>query len=271
MPWCWRDSIVTFSPSTWSASLRPWRNARIRSNWVSGEPALMMPITGAAGCCARAGNGPITAAPPSSDMKSRRLMPDIGLPPALAPPVHRTLNLPQRGRELLGPDLKCSESCQLGRCNTRMEGHMPASTAYTMRRSASAVITGACLAVCAPISASANVIIDWDAKAIAAVEPLTRIPSPATPYGAYRVMGVVHAAMSDGVKSIERRYRAYLVQLPADAGTSKEAAAAAAAAAVLATIDAKTAHDVKIALADYLVSIPDDAAKSDGVKLGEAV
>jgi len=32
-------------------------------------------------------------------------MPDIGLPPALAPPVHRTLNLPQRSRELLGPDL----------------------------------------------------------------------------------------------------------------------------------------------------------------------
>ena len=148
---------------------------------------------------------------------------------------------------------------------------MPASTAYTMRRSASAVITGACLAVCAPISASANVIIDWDAKAIAAVEPLTRIPSPATPYGAYRVMGMVHAAMFDAVNSIERRYRPYLVQLPADAGTSKEAAAAAAAAAVLATIDAKTAHDVKIALADYLVSIPDGAAKSDGVKLGEAV
>ena len=148
---------------------------------------------------------------------------------------------------------------------------MPASTAYTMRRSASAVITGACLAVCAPISASANVIIDWDAKAIAAVEPLTRIPSPATPYGAYRVMGMVHAAMFDAVNSIERRYRPYLVQLPADAGTSKEAAAAAAAAAVLATIDAKTAHGVKIALADYLVSIPDGAAKSDGVKLGEAV
>ncbi len=100
------------------------------------------------------------------------------------------------------------------------------------------------------MSASANVITDWDQKAIAAVEPLTSVPSPATPYGGYRMMGMVHAAMFDAVNSIERRYRPYLVQLPADAATSKEAAAAAAAAAVLATIDAKAAHDVKIALAE---------------------
>ena len=84
-------------------------------------------------------------------------------------------------------------------------------------------------------------------------------------------MGIVHAAMFDAVNSIERRYRPYLVQLPADPATSKEAAAAAAAAAVLATIDAKTAGEVKIALASYLASIPDGAAKSEGVKLGEAV
>src|SRR5262249_38144336 len=124
-----------------------------------------------------------------------------------------------------------------------MEEHMPASIAHTMRRSASAVITGACVAVCAPVSASANVIIDWDAKAIAAVEPLTRVPSPATPYSGYRMMGMVHAAMFDAVNSIERRYRPYLVQLPADAGTSKEAAAAAAAEGVLAPIDARPAED----------------------------
>src|SRR6516165_1669642 len=43
-------------------------------------------------------------------MKSRRLMPDIGVPPASALPVYRTLNLPQKGRQILGPDLNCSES-----------------------------------------------------------------------------------------------------------------------------------------------------------------
>jgi len=72
---------------------------------------------------------------------------------------------------------------------------------------------------------------DWDEKAIAAVAPLASVPSPATPYAAYRMMGIVDAAMFDAVNSIERRYQPYLVQLPADPATSKEAAAAAAAAA----------------------------------------
>src|SRR5260370_39291104 len=85
------------------------------------------------------------------------------------------------------------------------------------------------------------------------------------------MMGIVHAAMFDAVNSIERRYRPYLVQLPADSAASKEAAAAAAAAAVLATIDAKTAAQMKGDLASYLASMPDGAAKSEGVKLGEAV
>jgi hypothetical protein len=152
-----------------------------------------------------------------------------------------------------------------------MEGNMPVSKACTMNRSAWASAIGAWLAVGAMEPACANVITDWDEKAIAAVEPLASVPSPRTPYGAYRMMGIVHAAMFDAVNSIEPRYRPYLVQLPADRATSKEAAAASAAAAVLATIDAKTADQMKVVLASYLTSIPDGAAKSDGVKLGEAV
>jgi hypothetical protein len=123
---------------------------------------------------------------------------------------------------------------------------------------------GAWVAVGAPASARANVITDWDEKAVAIVTPMP-------PYTAQRVMGMVHIAMFDAVNSIERRCRPYLVQLPADPTTSKEAAAASAAAAVLATIDSKTAGEMKIAIASYLASIPDGAAKSDGVKLGEAV
>lgn len=150
-----------------------------------------------------------------------------------------------------------------------MEGNMFAS-AYTMNRSAWAATIGAWLAVGAA-PACANVITDWDEKAIAAVAPLASVPSPYTPYAAYRMMGIVDVAMFDAVNSIERRHRPYLVQLPADRATSKEAAAAAAAAAVLATIDAKTAGEMKVALASYLASIPEGAAKSEGVKLGEAV
>lgn len=148
---------------------------------------------------------------------------------------------------------------------------MPASIAYRMICSVWAATIGAWLAVGAAAPAWANVIIDWDEKAIAAVAPLASAPSPYSPYAAYRMMGIVHAAMFDAVNSIERRHRPYLVQLSADPATSKEAAAAAAAAAVLGSIDAKTAGDMKVALAGYLASIPDGAAKSEGVKLGEAV
>ena len=138
------------------------------------------------------------------------------------------------------------------------------SMVHTMSRSVSAAMIGAWVAVGAPASARANVITDWDEKAVAIVTPMP-------PYTAQRVMGMVHIAMFDAVNSIERRFRPYLVQLPADPTTSKEAAAASAAAAVLATIDSKTAGEMKIAIASYLASIPDSAAKSDGVKLGEAV
>ena len=127
------------------------------------------------------------------------------------------------------------------------------------------------LAVSAPASASANVITDWDEKALAVVFPTGPIAVSQQVYTAQRMMGMVHVAMFDAVNSIERRYRPYLVQLPADPATSKEAAAAAAAATVLATVDEKTASEMKVALAAYLASIPDGAAKADGIKLGEAV
>jgi hypothetical protein len=118
--------------------------------------------------------------------------------------------------------------------------------------------------------AFANIITDWDEKAIAAVTSMASLGGT-NPYMAQRMMAMVHAAMFDAVNSIERRYRPYLVELPAQPSTSQEAAAAAAAAAVLATIDAKTADQMKAARAAYLASIPDGAAKSDGIKLGETV
>ena len=148
---------------------------------------------------------------------------------------------------------------------------MRASTAYKMSRSVPAAMIASWIAVGLPAPACANVITDWDEKAVAVVSPIVPVGVTQSVYTAQRVMGMVHAAMFDAVNSIERRYRPYVAQLPADPTTSKEAAAAAAAAAVLATIDPKTASEMKAALATYLVPIPDGAAKSDGIKLGEAV
>ena len=119
-------------------------------------------------------------------------------------------------------------------------------------------------------SAFANVITDWDEKALVTVAPMANLGGT-NPYLAQRMMAMVHVAMFDTVNSIERRYKPYLVQLRADPSTSKEAAAAAAAAKVLASIDAKTANEMSGVLASYLTAVPDGVAKSDGVKIGEAV
>src|SRR5690242_5171234 len=128
-------------------------------------------------------------------------------------------------------------------CNSLKEEPMPLS------HSTSAITCVAWLAFGIPVSASANVITDWDEKAVAVVMPPGPVTVPQQVYTAQRLMGMVDVAMFDAVNSIERRYQPYLVQLPADPATSKEAAAAAAAATVLATTSEKIAGEMKVALA----------------------
>ena len=72
---------------------------------------------------------------------------------------------------------------------------------------ASAIIFGAWLAIGVPVSASANVITDWDEKAVAVVMPAGPVGVSQQVYTAQRMMGMVHAAMFDAVNSIERRYQ----------------------------------------------------------------
>jgi PAP2 superfamily len=114
-------------------------------------------------------------------------------------------------------------------------------------------------------TAFADVITDWNENAVTFVTP--RMVPPA----AQRAVAMVQVAMFDAVNSIERRYRPYLVQLPAPPTASKEAAAAAAAGVVLASLLPQTDGQVKGAMASYLAAIPNGAAKSEGIKLGEAV
>ncbi|HYY38268.1 MAG TPA: hypothetical protein VE801_11065 [Xanthobacteraceae bacterium] len=114
-------------------------------------------------------------------------------------------------------------------------------------------------------AASANVVTDWDEKAVAFIQP--RMAPPV----AYRAIAIMHIAMFDAVNSIEPLYRPYYARLPVMGEISKEAAAAAAAGAVLMKLLPDVAADIQASLQNYLSAIPDSAAKSDGIKLGEAV
>jgi hypothetical protein len=117
----------------------------------------------------------------------------------------------------------------------------------------------------APMSAAAaNVVTDWDAKAVDIVQAGTAPPPPL----GFRTMAILHSAMFDAVNSIHPRYKPYKVRLAATPDTSKEAAAAAAAAAVLIKLFPDAAADVQATLTTYLATLPDGEAKSNGVELG---
>jgi hypothetical protein len=113
-------------------------------------------------------------------------------------------------------------------------------------------------------SAFADVITDWNEKAVALVTP--RMP----PAAGQRVVAIMQVAMFDAVNSIERRYRPYLIQVTADATASKEAAAATAAGTVLIGLYPEEAS-LKDAMAVHLAAIPNSSTKSAGIKVGEAV
>lgn len=115
-------------------------------------------------------------------------------------------------------------------------------------------------------SACADVITDWNERAVAFTVARNMGPPPAE-----RALAMTHAAMFDAVNSIERKYKPYLIHLPADQNVSREAAAAAAAGTVLAGINQQSRPDMLAVLAAYLATIPDGDAKTAGIKLGEAV
>src|SRR5262249_48338929 len=98
-----RYSTAMFCPSTNPVSRNPLRQPATKSGTVLGDLLSRNPTVG---CCARAASGQVTAAPPRSAINSRRLMSDIG---ASSGSAYRTLNLPQKGWQVLGADLNCSE------------------------------------------------------------------------------------------------------------------------------------------------------------------
>jgi hypothetical protein len=149
-------------------------------------------------------------------------------------------------------------------CRTRLQGPQSAGKNQMNANHRNALVAIALLGMAQP--ASADVIADWNEKAIGFIVS-HRIPPPP----AERLIAMTQLAMFDAVNSIDHKYRRYLVQLPARPTASKEAAAAAAAGAVLAGVNPQTQAEMQATLAAYLAAIPDSDAKAEGIKLGEAV
>jgi hypothetical protein len=112
----------------------------------------------------------------------------------------------------------------------------------------------------------ADVITDWNEKAIAFVAKRQMLPPQAE-----RIVASVHVAMFDAVNSVERRYRPYRLAVATPADTSKEAAAAVAAGMVLAGLHPDAVEEINSMTAAYIATIPQGTAKADGIKLGQEV
>jgi PAP2 superfamily protein len=113
---------------------------------------------------------------------------------------------------------------------------------------------------------SADVITDWNEKAVAFVSKQRLLPPQAE-----RVIASLHLAMFDAVNSIEPRYRPYRLAVMTTKDASPEAAAAVAAGMVLAGLHPKDTEELNSLMAAYLADIPSSEAKSIGIKVGQEV
>ena len=122
---------------------------------------------------------------------------------------------------------------------------------------------GASSSGCAPSSADA--VVAWNDTASAALGTDAALPAPVMAVG----MAYVQAAVYNAVEGIERSHPLYRWHVRGPRCASTAAAVAAAARGVLLHYFPVSSARVESAYADALASIPDGAAKDDGVAYGE--
>ena len=113
-------------------------------------------------------------------------------------------------------------------------------------------------------AARADVVTDWNKRAVAAVQASGQ-PLPAQARG----LAMVHLAMFEALNAIEPRFAPYRSRLAVEPGASSAAAAAAAAHTVLTRLYPAAAHDLDFALHDSLTLVADGPSRARGIRLGE--
>ena len=128
-------------------------------------------------------------------------------------------------------------------------------------------ILGMTAALCASVGAArADVVTDWNEKAVALIASRGMAPAAAE-----RIVAMTQLAMFDAVNSVQPRYHPYLVQMTPAVPASPDAAVVAAAVTVLADVAPDNAAALKATMKSALAGMPEDATKAEGVRLGEAV
>jgi hypothetical protein len=139
-----------------------------------------------------------------------------------------------------------------------------------MTRNAIALaLTSASLNLVLAAAPAANPVIDWNRTLLTIVR--TAGAQPPTIHTT-RSFAILHAAIFDAVNSISRAYNPYLIQIEGTApSASKESAAAAAAHEVLINLYPGFQSLLDTQLEQSLASVADEAAKAEGVQIGQMV
>lgn len=113
--------------------------------------------------------------------------------------------------------------------------------------------------------ACADVVTDWNVTANALVaNDVGNNPK-------LRTLAMVHVAMSDAINAVQHHYTRVVATLPAAPGASADAAAATAARQILTQIYPAQQAKIEEAYEASLTAIPDESARSEGIKLGMEV
>lgn len=147
---------------------------------------------------------------------------------------------------------------------------------FAMRLVSTAVLVGAAASLTAnprPAEARApqqpapaNVVLEWNAVAEAAFTP----SQGTNPMSQSRTLAILHASVHDALNAIDRRYASYTPGLPKSPKAMPEAAVAAASREVLVRLLPEQAALVETAYGQALKALPDGAAKTAGIGLGQA-
>lgn len=123
--------------------------------------------------------------------------------------------------------------------------------------------TGLLTGVCA---VRADLIADWNAQAIAAIQSESTAPPLAA-----RNLAMLHVAIHDAVNTVAGTHRSYVANLKPSGPASAEAAVASTAHRVLITLFPSQSAAFDAALEASLAGIVDYLQKGRGVELGQAV
>lgn len=131
------------------------------------------------------------------------------------------------------------------------------------RATALSALLAAALAVVAPATAPADVVLDWNEVVLDAIRT-DRTPPPR----ATRALAMTHVAVFEAVNAVLGGYGTYHEVGDAPDGASPEAAAAAAAHRVLGALYPAQQASFDAALAASLAAIPDGPAETTGREWG---